>query len=138
MWSKTIVVGNLGRDPVLRYLGSGTAVCDFSVASGRKYKKSDGTEVDETVWYTVTVWGDQAETCHKWLTKGRPVLVEGRLKPDENGNPRSFQRQDGTWGAKFEMTATDVKFLPGGGQPQQDAVVADDDSEYNEEEDFAY
>ena len=68
---------------------------------------------DETVWFRVSVWGRQAESCNQYLRKGRQVLVEGRLNPDDNGNPRIWNAQDGTPRASFEVTAQTVRFLGG-------------------------
>lgn len=114
MWHEIQIIGYLGADPQLQYLQTGIAVCDFSMASSRKYTKSDGTLVDETVWWDITVWGDQAENAHKFLSKGRPALVVGRMKPDENGYPRTFTRNDGSCGARYEVTAREVRYLPDG------------------------
>lgn len=108
MDAKIIIIGNLGRDPELRFLPDGTPVTTFSVATSRK-----AGEKDETTWFRVTVWGKQAESCNQYLHKGSKVLVEGRLRPDESGNPTVFQRKDGTWGASYEVTADAVKFLSG-------------------------
>lgn len=135
MWSKTTIVGYLGADPEMRYLDTGVAVCNFSIATSRKYNRKDGTSVDETTWFRVTVWGNPAENAYKYLTKGCPVLVEGQLKPDKDGNPRTFQRNDGTWGSKYEITASDVRYLPGGnGQQQQSVVGGSDYQEYKKDE----
>jgi len=114
MYQKIIIVGYLGRDPEMRYTADGTPVTNFSVATSWKWSRADGTQVDETVWFRVSAWRRQAETCNQYLQKGSPVLVEGRLRADENGNPRTFTRNDGTAGASFEVTALTVKFLPGG------------------------
>jgi single-strand DNA-binding protein len=70
--------------------------------------------VDETTWFRVTAWRRQAEICNEYLQKGRPVLVEGRLNPDENGNPRIWTGNDGVARTSFEVTAQTVKFLPSG------------------------
>lgn len=113
MFQKVILVGNLGRDPELRYTPSGQAVTNLSVASSRKYTDSSGQQRDETIWFRVSVWGKQAETVNQYLRKGRQVLVEGRLVGDENGNPRIWTRQDGTPGASFEINAQNVRFLGG-------------------------
>ncbi len=112
-----IIVGFLGRDPVMRFTPSGQAVCDFSVATD--YLRAAGTNEDgaaresrkETSWFRVTVWGKQAESCNTYLHKGSQVLVEGRLMPDEGGNPRLWTRSDGTPAASFEVTANVVRFL---------------------------
>ncbi len=116
MYHKIIIAGYLGRDPEMRYTQDGTPVTNFSVAASRKYNRPDGTKVDETVWFRVTAWRQLGELCNEYLQKGRPVLVEGRLQPDENGNPRTFTRNDGSPGASFEVTATTVRFLGGRGE----------------------
>ena len=117
MYHKVILVGNLGRDPEMRFTPSGQAVTNMSVATNRVYTGSDGQQVKETVWFRVSVWGKQAESCHQYLRKGRPVLVEGRLIADENGNPRVWSRQDGTSGTSFEVSAQTVRFLGGREEP---------------------
>lgn len=106
-----IIVGNLGRDPEMRYLPSGQGVTSFSVASSRSYTNNQGEKVDETIWFRVSVFGKTAETCNQYLKKGSKVLVEGRLQADKNGSPRIWTRQDGTPGATFEVTAQTVRFL---------------------------
>ena len=116
MYHKIVIVGYLGRDPEMRYTPDGTPVTNFSVATSRKWSRADGTQVDETVWFRVTAWRRQAEVCNQYLQKGRLVLVEGRLQPDEKGNPRTFTRNDGTPGASFEVTAQTIKFLGGRGE----------------------
>ena len=112
MYQKTIIIGNLGSDPEMRYLADGTAVTNFSVATNRRYTKN-GQTVDETTWFRVSVWGRQAETANQYLSRGRRVMIEGRLRPDDTGNPRTYQRKDGTAGASFELTADSVQFLGG-------------------------
>jgi len=118
MYHTIIIVGNLGRDPEMRYTPSGQAVTNFSLASNRTYTGKDGQRVKETVWFRITVWGKQAESTNNFLQKGAKVLVEGRLNPDENGSPRIWNRQDGTPAASFEVTASTVRFLDsrGGGE----------------------
>ncbi len=112
MYQKIVVVGNLGRDPEMRYLPSGQAVTSFSIATSNKFTGSDGQLVEETTWFRITAWGKQAETCNQYLKKGRLVLVEGRIKPDPStGGPRIWNRQDGTPGASYEVTAQTVRFL---------------------------
>ncbi len=113
MFHKVILVGNLGRDPEMRYTPSGTAVTNLSVASNRRFTDSSGETREETIWFRVSVWGRQAETVNQYLRKGRQVLVEGRLVPDENGNPRIWNRQDGTPAASFEVSAIEIRFLGG-------------------------
>ncbi|MGD2251987.1 MAG: single-stranded DNA-binding protein [Anaerolineales bacterium] len=113
MFHRIVLVGNLGRDPEMRYTPSGQAVTNLSVATNRTYTDSSGEQVKETVWFRVSVWGKQAEACHQYLRKGRQVLVEGRMNGDENGNPRIWTAQDGTPRASFEITAQTVRFLGG-------------------------
>jgi single-strand DNA-binding protein len=122
MFHNVTILGNLGTDPDMRYIPSGTAVCSFNVATNRKYTNSDGTLVEETVWFKITTWGKQAEAVADYLHKGDPVFIEGRLKPDESGNPNIWTRQDGTAAANFEVTANTVKFINGGKRAQNAAV----------------
>ena len=112
MYHTIILVGNLGRDPEMRYTPSGQAVTNLNVASNRQYTTSDGNPVKETIWFRVSTWGKTAENCNQYLKKGSKVLIEGRLNPDpDTGNPKVFTRQDGSSGATFEVTAQTVKFL---------------------------
>ena len=113
MYHKVVLVGNLGRDPVMRYTPSGQAVTNMSVATNRRFTDSSGEQRDETVWFRISVWGRQAETVSQYLRKGRQVLVEGNLVPDDNGNPRIWNRQDGSPAASFEVRAQTVRFLGG-------------------------
>jgi len=95
-----VVVGRLGRDPEMRYSPSGDAVTSFSIATDRQYTDSSGQRVKETIWFRVSVWGKQAESCNTYLKKGKMVLVEGRLVCDgATGGPKIFKRQDGSSGA---------------------------------------
>lgn len=115
MYQKIIIVGNLGRDPEMRYMPDGTAVTSFSVATNRRWTdRATGQPVDETTWFRVSVWGRQAETANEYLSKGRKVLVEGQITPDRNtGGPRLWTAQDGTVRASFEVRADSVRFLGG-------------------------
>jgi len=106
MYQKLILIGNLGRDPEMRFTADGKPVTSFSMATSRKYK-----EKEETTWFRITVFGSQAESCNQYLKKGSKVLVEGRLNPDTNGSPKVYQRKDGGWGASYEVTAQSVRFL---------------------------
>ena len=107
-----VVVGRLGRDPEMRYSPSGDAVTSFSIATDRQYTDSSGQRVKETIWFRVSVWGKQAESCNTYLKKGKMVLVEGRLVCDgATGGPKIFKRQDGSSGASFEISVSTVRFL---------------------------
>jgi single-strand DNA-binding protein len=123
-----IVVGNLGTEPEMRYTPSGQPVTSFSVASNRSYVNNTGDKVDETIWFRVTAWGKQAETCAQFLHKGSKVLVEGRLTPDKNGGPRVWTKKDGQAAASFELTANTVRFLSqrgeGAGEPGFESIGA--------------
>lgn len=81
-FNKVIIVGNLTRDPELKQQGVGNSVCKISLASNRQYKNKQGSMTQEVCYIDVDVWGVQAENCKQYLQKGRPVLVEGRLKLD--------------------------------------------------------
>ncbi len=117
MFHTIIIVGNLGTEPEMRYIASGQAVTKFNVASNRTYRNSDGQTVKETIWFRVTVWGKQAESVNNFLHKGSKVVIEGRLSPDPStGNPRIWNRQDGSPAASFEVTASTVRFLSSRGE----------------------
>jgi single-strand DNA-binding protein len=110
MYNKIILIGNLTKDPELRYTPQGTPVASFRIAVNYRYKQSDDMK-QETMFIDTVVFGKQAESCSKYLNKGSSVLVEGRLQErrwESNGQQRS----------KFEVIAQSVRFLSkrGGGQ----------------------
>jgi single-strand DNA-binding protein len=114
MFQKIIIAGNLGRDPELKYLQDGTPVTSMNVATNNNYTNQKGEQVKETTWFRVSVFGKQAESVSRYMTKGRQVLVEGRLRPDPTtGGPKTFTRQDGTIGSSFEIIANTVRFIGG-------------------------
>ena len=136
--NKVILIGNLGRDPEMRYTPSGQAVTNFNVATNRKYTTSDGNQVEETTWFRVSTWGKTAEVCNQYLKKGSKVLVEGRLNPDpDTGGPRLWTRQDGTSAASFEITANQVRFLSTRVEAEG-AYTADDSQGISEPEDIPF
>ena len=108
---KVQLIGNLGREPEMRYTQSGQAVTSFSVASTRKWTGSDSVKHSETTWMRCSAWGKLAEICATYLHKGSKAYIEGRLQVDANGNPRTFDRNDGTTGASFELTVNEIEFL---------------------------
>jgi single-strand DNA-binding protein len=112
MYQKIIIVGNLGRDPEMRYMQDGTPVTSFSVATSRRWTDSNGQQQERTVWFRVSAWRRLAETCSQYLAKGRQVLVEGELT-----EPRPYQSRDGDWRATLDVTALNVKFLGGRSEP---------------------
>lgn len=107
-FNKIIVVGNLGRDPELRYTPQGTAVCDFSIATNEKKRDKSGEMQDVTTWFRVTTWGKLAETASKYLSKGKSVYVEGRLRLEEYTDREGKQRFN------LEVNASEMHFLGGG------------------------
>lgn len=116
-YNRVIIVGNLTRDPELKQLPSGMSVCRLSVASNRQFKnRQSGAMVQDVCYVDVDVWGSQAESCNTYLQKGRPVLIEGRLKFD------SWQDAEGKTRSKHSISADTVQFL-GFGQ-EQDAQAA--------------
>lgn len=126
MYHTIIIVGNLGRDPEMRYTPSGQAVTNFNVATNRQYTASDGSQVKETIWFRVSSWGKQAETCNQYLKKGSKVLVEGRLVPDPaTGGPRIYTRSDGTSASNFEISANQVRFLSSRGEEDSGAPLGE-------------
>lgn len=138
MYQNLIIVGNLGRDPEMRYTPSGQAVTNFNVATNRKYTTSDGNQVEETTWFRVSTWGKTAEVCNQYLKKGSKVLVEGRLNPDpDSGGPKIWTRQDGTSAASFELTANQVRFLSTRVE-DEGAYTADNSQGISEPEDIPF
>jgi single-strand DNA-binding protein len=104
-FNKIVVMGNLGRDPEMRYTPQGTAVCSFTMATNERRKDKSGEQQDVTTWFKVTVWGKQAETVSKYLTKGRRVYVEGRLHVEE------WTDREGKSRHTLEVNASDVQFI---------------------------
>jgi single-strand DNA-binding protein len=118
-FNKIILVGNLGRDPELRYTPQGTPVCSFSLATNeRRRDRTTGENNDITTWFRVTLWGRQAETASQYLTKGRPVYIEGRLRVEE------WTDRDGKPRHTLEVHATDMQFIGGGGRAEEAAPPA--------------
>jgi single-strand DNA-binding protein len=106
MYQQITIIGNLGHDPSMKYLADGTPVTDFSVATNRRWNNADGTKGEEVVWFRVTAWRRLAETCNQYLSKGRQVMVVGRVKP-----ARAWAGNDGEPRAQNEITAGNVIFL---------------------------
>lgn len=104
-FNKITVVGNLGRDPELRYTPQGAAVCSFSMATNEKRKDKSGEMQDVTTWFKITLWRNQAENAAKYLTKGSPVYIEGRLRIEE------WTDRDGNNRYTLDVQATDMQFI---------------------------
>ena len=113
--NKVLMIGNLTRDPELRYIPSGSAVASFTVAMNRVYKLQTGEKKEETSFVRVVVWGRMAEICGEYLKKGRPVFVEGRLQS------RSWDGPDGQKRSAVEVIAMNVQFLRGGQSKEKEA-----------------
>lgn len=112
MYQKIVIVGNLGRDPEMRYTPSGQAVTNFPVATNRRWTDNSGERHEETIWFQVSAWGKQAESCNTYLSKGAQVLVDGRLKCDPaTGGPRIWINQAGEPRSSYEIDAEKVVFL---------------------------
>jgi single-strand DNA-binding protein len=110
MVNKVILVGNLGKDPEVRYTTGGQAVATLRIATSRSWTdKQSGQRREETEWHDVEVWGKQAEQCGEYLSKGRSVYVEGRLKTDKWQDKQSGQDR-----YKVKVVADTVRFLGGG------------------------
>jgi single-strand DNA-binding protein len=107
-YNKIHIIGNLGRDPELRYTPQGTAVCQFSVATNERRRDKAGEQQDITTWFRITAWGKQAETASKYLSKGRRVYVEGRLHLEEWTDREGKARQT------LEVNASEIQFLDSG------------------------
>lgn len=110
-YNRVLLMGNLTRDPELRYIPSGTAVAEFGLAVNRKFKGQSGELQEETTFVDIVVWGRQGENVNQYLSKGRAVFVEGRLQYD------AWESQDGQKRSRLRVVADNVQFLggPGGG-----------------------
>ncbi len=110
MVNRVILVGNLGKDPEVRYTSGGQAVANLRIATSRSWTdKQSGQKKEETEWHDVEVWGKQAEQCGEYLAKGRQVYVEGRLKTDKWQDKQTNQER-----SKVKVVAETVRFLGGG------------------------
>jgi single-strand DNA-binding protein len=116
--NKVILIGNLTADPELRYTPSGTARTRFSIAINRQYKDSSGQLQEEVTFVPIVTWGSQAENCANYLSKGRSVAVDGRLRID------SFENAEGERKKVVEVVASSVQFLGGPSRPSDTAPSA--------------
>ena len=107
--NKVILVGNLGKDPELRYTQNGTPCCNFTIATTEKWNDQGGNAQEKTEWHRIVVWKKQAENCSKYLKKGSSAYVEGRLQTRSWDNAQTGQKMYAT-----EIVADNVKFLGGG------------------------
>ena len=107
--NKVILVGNLGRDPELRYIPSGQAVANFTLATNDRWRDKEGNNQERTEWHRIVVWGKSAENCAQYLQKGRSVYIEGKLQTQE------WEDKEGNKRKTTEVVAQTVQFLGGRG-----------------------
>jgi single-strand DNA-binding protein len=121
--NKMTIIGNLGSEPEMRFTPSGKPVTSFSIATSWRYTTAEGERKEDTEWFSVVAWGKLAEQCNQFLTKGRLVYIEGRLRL------RTWEGQDGQKRARNEITAEKVKFLDRQGAPAAASEAKPDDVE---------
>ena len=124
-FNKVFLMGNLTRDPQLSYLPSETAVVEFGLAVNRRWTGKDGTKKEETCFVDCRAYGRQAENINKYLSKGRPLLVEGRLSFD------SWTAQDGTKRSKHRVTVENFQFLGSAPGAADKSDISDGDVSYD-------
>lgn len=129
-YQRVIIVGNLGRDPDMRYSKKGTPVTRFSVAAPAAMNEGDK---EQTVWYDVTAFNKQAEACNEYLKKGSKVLVEGRLNP-----VRIYQTESGETRASLPLIADRVQFLSNGGSHSSAGLSKPDPAPAEDEADIPF
>ena len=105
--NKVILVGNLGKDPEVKYLDSGVAVANFSLATTENYKNKEGERVSQTEWHNIVLWRGLAEVAEKWLKKGSSVYIEGKIKT------RKWEDKDGNTRYNTEILADNMTMLGG-------------------------
>jgi single-strand DNA-binding protein len=125
--NKVQIIGNLGRDPEMRYTSQGSAVTNFSVATGGKWTDRNGNERDDTEWFRVDAWNRLAEICNEYLRKGSHVYVEGRLRT------RKYTDRDGFERTAVEIIANDVVMLDSRGDYSSSDDYGRNDDYENEE-----
>jgi len=126
--NKVMIIGNLGRDPEMRYTPSGKPVTTFSVATSRTWSTSDGEKREETEWFNVVAWSSLAEICKQYLTKGQQVYIEGRLQT------RHWDDQEGNKHTSVEIVANEMIIL----SERRESGEETTESESSEEEEFPF
>ncbi|MFY9813033.1 MAG: single-stranded DNA-binding protein [Dehalococcoidales bacterium] len=121
--NKMTIIGNLGSEPEMRFTPSGRPVTSFSIATNWRYTTAEGERKEDTEWFSVVAWGKLAEQCNQFLTKGRLVYIEGRLRL------RTWEGQDGKTRARNEIIAEKVKFLDRQGAPAATGEAKPDEVE---------
>jgi single-strand DNA-binding protein len=148
--NKAILVGNLGKDPELRYTASGQAVATFSLATTEKFKNKGGEQQERTEWHNIVAWGPLAEICGKYLVKGKQVYVEGRIQS------RSYDDRDGNKRYITEIVISDMQMLGGrpgeetgggagarparaaGATPVREPIAVPEDAPFNPDDDIPF
>jgi single-strand DNA-binding protein len=124
--NKVILIGNLGKDPELRFTSTGSAVARFPIATSEVWNDRDGNKQERTEWHNIIVWGKQGESCSQYLAKGRQVFVEGSIRT------RSYDDKSGNKRYVTEIVAQRIRFLGGGGgtrvAPEIEGAGASDDA----------
>lgn len=121
--NKAILIGNLGKDPELRYTPAGQAVASFSMATGERWKNKDGQMQERTEWHNIVAWGKQAEICKEYLKKGSPIYVEGRIQT------RSYDDREGNKKYKTEIVAQRIQMLGAKGAVPAESLESIPDTE---------
>ncbi len=120
MYNKIMVIGNLGRDPEMRYTAQGIPVTTFSLATSRPFTDGNGERQSETTWFNIITWRQLAENCNQYLQKGRRAFVEGRLQV------RNWEANDGRKGTSVEIVADVVRFLDRGERESSESIQLDE------------
>ena len=114
--NKVILIGNLGKDPEVKYLDSGVAVANFSLATTESYKNKEGERVNQTEWHNIVLWRGLAEVAEKWLKKGSSVYIEGKIKT------RKWEDKDGNTRYNTEILADNMTMLGGKKDSQENPI----------------
>ena len=137
--NKVILIGNLGRDPEIRYTTGGQAVANFTIATSDSYTDKDGERQERTEWHRIVAWGRLAEICGEYLSKGRMVYIEGSLRT------RSWEDKDGNTRWTTEVVARSMEMLGGGrseqGQRESQGPEGDfeiDDNSFSTDDDIPF
>ncbi|MQC26562.1 MAG: single-stranded DNA-binding protein [Chloroflexi bacterium] len=131
--NKVMIIGNLGRDPEMRFTPSGRPVTTFSVATSRSWNTSDGERRTETEWFNVVAWASLAEICNQYLKKGQQVYIEGRMQT------RRWEDDDGNKRSSTELVAREMIMLGDRRDREEDQADEASGSDYgDEEEEFPF
>jgi single-strand DNA-binding protein len=138
--NKVILIGNLGKDPEVRYTGSGQAVASFPLATSERFKNKSGDWEERTEWHSIVLWGKQAETAKEYLAKGKTVYIEGRLQT------RKWQDKDGRDRYTTEVVGDRMQFVGPkgdgggrqGGRGDEPTAVYDDPAAFNADDDIPF